>query len=178
MGNISDDIIIWGKTQAEHDQALHKCLTILRNHGLTANSEKCEFSMPEITYFGMKVSAEGVSPTPQKCEAVQHFQTPRNAQEVRSFLGLLNFLHRFIPNLAHISEPLRNLTKSDTKWTWTEREEGSFQELKSQVTSNAMFAHFNSTWASKVVVDAIPVGLGALLMQQSPRGDRKVVAYA
>ena len=88
--NISDDIIVFGKTRADHDRSLDQTLQRLCDRGLTLNKDKCLFSVPELVFFGFKISAAGLSPDDKKVEAIQNARAPTNVGEVRSFLGLVN----------------------------------------------------------------------------------------
>lgn len=97
--NISDDIIVHGKDQAEHDARLEKLLQTLQDKNLTLNPQKCQFRMTEITFMGYLLSDQGIGPTSSKVEAVKNARRPESASEVRSFLGLINFSARFIPDL-------------------------------------------------------------------------------
>ena len=115
--NISDDIIVCSD-QDSHDRNLERTLERLESKGLTLNREKCIFSVPELVFFGFKISADGIAPDDKKVEAVRNARTPQNAAEVRSFLGLMNYCARFIPNFATLAEPLRMLTRGDTEWVW------------------------------------------------------------
>ena len=73
------------------------------------NREKCVFSVPELVFFGFKISTNGIAPDDKKIDAVRNARPPQNAAEVRSFLGLVNYCARFIPNFATLAEPLRKL---------------------------------------------------------------------
>ena len=110
--NISDEIILQGKDQKEHDLQLEKAIVRLKERGLTPIAEKCQFSMDKLTFFGMVLSGNGLSCTEEKVKAVKEAREPRTVSETRSFLGLVNYCGRFIPDLATVSEPLRCLTKS------------------------------------------------------------------
>lgn len=166
--NISDDILIHGPTQADHDDALRRCLEILKENNLTLSKGKCVFNKPELEYFGFTISKLGISPTVSKVSAIQNFPAPTSSQEVRSFLGLINYLIRFIPHLATHTFLLRNLTKKHTKFEWTESEQHAFDYLKSIVTSETVLRHYVTGLRTKIVVDASPVGLGAILFQEQP----------
>ena len=110
--NISDEIVVQGKDQKEHDLQLEKAIVRLKERGLTPIAEKCQFSMDKLTFFGMVLSGNGLSCTEEKVKAVKEAREPRTVSETRSFLGLVNYRGRFIPDLATVSEPLRCLTKS------------------------------------------------------------------
>lgn len=171
--NIADDIIIFGTTQQEHDVALEKTFQRLSERGLTINEKKCEYNKEQIEFFGLVFSSRGVSPDPKKVEAVQKIEAPKNASEVRSFLGMLNYSSRFIPNYATVSEPLRRLTRQDTQWTWSKEQEEAFESLKGKLTDSPVMAYFDPSQSINIITDASPVGVGAILEQ-----NEKVVAYA
>ena len=90
---------------------------------------------------------------------------PRYPTEVRSSLGMVNFCARFIPNLATLAQPLRDLTKNNVKWQWTETEQASFTSIKEQLSSKTVMAYYEPTSYTEVIVDPSPVGLGAMLVQ-------------
>jgi len=102
--NISDDILVWGKNQHEHDKNLQSVLRKLSENNLKLNKEKCIFSADTIVFAGHKLTSRGISPEKSKID-------PTNATEIRSFHGLVNFCQRFIQNYSTITEPLRRLTK-------------------------------------------------------------------
>ena len=172
--NISDDIIIFGKDQEFHDRSLEETFKRLKECGLTLNKEKCLFSVSELVFFGFKVSAAGLSPDDKKVEAIQNARTPQNSGEVRSFLGLVNYCSRFIPDFSTLSDPLRQLTRKDVPRSWTEQHQEAFDKLKSALTSDCVMAHYDYTKPTQLRVDASPVGLGAILMQHDGTALRPV----
>ena len=175
--NISDDIIVFGSDQERHDKNLDQTLSRLESKGLTLNREKCIFSVPELVFFGFKISANGISPDDKKVEAVRNARPPTTAAEVRSFLGLVNYCARFIPNFATLAEPLRQLTRSDSEWVWGEIQQDAFDRLRAALTSDCVVAHYDQSADTELKVDASPVGLGAILLQRS-NGTVRPVAYA
>ena len=175
--NISDDIIVFGKDAAEHNANLEQVFKRLGEKGLTVNREKCLFGVAALTFFGVVVSGNGVSPEDKKIEAIRTVRKPSNAAEVRSFLGLVNYCARFIPNFATMADPLRQLTKKGTPWVWTNAHQTAFQQLKAALTSESVMAHYDPTAPTHLRVDASPVGLGAILTQ-TQRGVVRPVAYA
>ncbi|XP_041453694.1 uncharacterized protein K02A2.6-like [Lytechinus variegatus] len=175
--NISDDIIVFGKDDKEHDHRLHAVIKRLQEKNLTLNAEKCVFRTPSLTFFGFKISRDGVSAEDAKVNAIRQAKTPSNVQEVRSFLGLVNYCARLIENLASIAEPLRELTRGDTQWKWETRHQRSFDELRNALTSDKVIAHFVTGADTQLRVDASPVGLGAILTQ-TVNGITRPVAYA
>ena len=110
--NISDDIIVFGKDQATHDANLRQVLERLKSHNLRLNKEKCHFSKSEVMFYGHIFSAEGLRPDHKKVEAIQNATPPRSSREVKSLLGMAQYLSRYIPGYADITAPLRALTKT------------------------------------------------------------------
>ena len=111
MRNIHDDIIVHGETTEEHDKRLKEAMERIQNRGLTLNKERGKSHMSELEFMGHLLSARGIGPSQAKVEAVTEARQPESAAEVHSFLGLVNFCARFIPDHATVSEPLRRLTR-------------------------------------------------------------------
>ena len=119
------------------------------------------------------------SPDPAKVQAVHSANEPISATEVRSFLGMATYCAKFIPNFSEVSQPLRELTKKDAVFRWTDEHQQVFDEVKRLLTSDATMAYFDQKKETELVTDASPLGLSAILFQKSPgTSDRKVVAYA
>jgi len=175
--NISDDIIVHGRGDADHDQNLEAAMQRVADSGLTLNPEKCQFKMPKLEFMGMLLSEKGIGPTEARVEAVVNAREPSSASEVRSFLGLVNFSARFIPDLATISEPLRNLTKKDVPFKFGKPEKEAFEKLKLALAESNTLAYYDPEAPTQVITDAGPVGLGAVLVQK--QGEEYVaVSYA
>ena len=107
VANIADDIIVHGKDHQEHDDNLRKLLERLRDNNLTLNADKCTFRMSEVVYMGLLLTKHGIGPTDEKIRAVVKASRPTTPSEVRSFLGLVGYSSRFIPNFSTIAETLR-----------------------------------------------------------------------
>ena len=101
---------------------------------------------------------------------------PKDPAEVRSLLGMTNYFARFIRNYATITSPLRELTKKDVQWQWTEREKRALEELRESLCTDTM-AYFDPEKETEIWVDASPTGLGGILTQKTEDGSRAVVAY-
>ena len=130
--NIVDDLIVHGKTISEHDQNLHQLLAKLEEKNLTLSGEKCTFRMSQVVFMGIILSQLGIGPTEEKVRAVVETSRPTSPSEVRSFLGLVGFSTRFIPDFATVAEPLTRLwalTRKGDKFEWNEEEEPAFQNL-------------------------------------------------
>ena len=176
--NTSDDILIHGRDQEEHDRTLIRVLDRMREKGLTLNKRKCEFNKETIEFYGFIFGKDGVSPDAKKIDAIKKMPRPTTPKEVRSFLGMTNYISRFILQYADVTKPLRDLTRKGIEWKWTKDQEDAFNKLKDQVTNPQTMAYFDDKSKTEIIVDASPVGLGAILVQEDKRGQRKVIAYA
>lgn len=176
--NLSDDIIVYGASQTEHDNNLRALFQRLSESGLTLNRAKCEFNKSRLEFFGFIFSAQGVSADPKKVAAVQHAADPQNPGEIKSLLGMANYCSRFIKDFSSISEPLRKLTRKDTPWAWGPEQQAAVQTLKDSLTSDTTMSYFYPGRETELIVDASPVGLGAILCQKDEKGVKYMVAYA
>lgn len=134
--------------------------------------------MKELDFLGHRITDTGISPVEAKVAALRSFRRPENANEVRSFLGLANYLNRFIPNLATIDEPLRELTRKGTIFHWLEQHEAAFVQLKQIMSSPMTLGFFKVGDRTLVMADASPIGLGALLIQVNNQGEHRIICFA
>ena len=178
VNNISDDIIVYGKTVAEHNNNLRAVISRLVENGLTLNKEKCQLHKQSIEFYGHIFSADGVAVHPKHKTAILKIDRPQNVGDVRSFLSMISYSSRFIRDLATISEPLRNLIKQNIPWTWGDREEQSFRRLKQCLMDATFTSYFDPNKHTAITVDASPVGLSAILTQVDANNIRRVISYA
>lgn len=128
--NVSDDILVYGVTGAVHDKALEATLQCLSMCKLTLSPKKCSFFQEELTFFGHLFSSVGVRPDPKNVSALQDTGPSANVSDMRGVLGRFNNYVCFLPNLACLAQPLRQLTVKGTPWSWTNAEERTFDEIK------------------------------------------------
>ena len=110
LANIADDLIVYGCDLKEHDRNLHEVLQRPRDSGLNLNGDKCHFRLPKLTFFGRELSKKGVAPSDEKIAAVVNSRAPKNISEVRSFVQLVQYSVKFIPNFSHEAEPLQDVS--------------------------------------------------------------------
>ena len=173
---MADDILLHASTVEEHDQRLHALLKRLSDLNLTLNPRKCSFRMRSIKFLGFIVSDQGVSPDPDKVKSIVGFQAPKSASECRSFMGLVNFVGKFVPDLATVSEPIRRLMVKDAAFVWGGEQQEAFCRIKELMSKSETLAHFDPKHKTKLVADASPFGLGAVLIQEQ-NGNERVIAY-
>ena len=164
---IADDMIIYGKTNQEHDQHLINFLEVCRKNTLTLNLDKMQFRLPQVSFFGHQWSARGLSPDPKKFAAVKRMKLPQDVETMRSFLGLVNYLNRFSPHLAELSEPLRQICRQNVEFELTESVHVAFSLTKEEISKNITLPYFNPESATTLQTNASKKGLGAVLLQNS-----------
>ena len=180
VANMSDDMVVHGPNKAEHDKRLEQVFRRLEATGLTLNRSKCVFGVSEIDFLGHKLSDRGLDPGAGKVESVLAFRQPKCASEIRSFMGLVNYMGRFIPHLADLSEPLRKWTCKEYKdkpVDFGHAEVQAFNSLKSALANHETLGFFDVKADTMVFADASPVGLGAVLVQVQDMVPR-VISYA
>ncbi|XP_041473613.1 uncharacterized protein K02A2.6-like [Lytechinus variegatus] len=173
-----DDMIITGKTDQEHLENLAQVLERIDEFGLRANLKKCEFFKDEIVFCGHKIDKNGLHKTEDKVKCMTEAERPTNISQLRSFLGLVNYYHRFLPNLATVIHPLNALLGKDRKWKWDETCENAFKNAKKMIASEQVLVHYNPELPLSLATDASPYGLGAVLSHTMPDGNDRPIAFA
>ncbi|KAI4884219.1 hypothetical protein NFI96_005617 [Prochilodus magdalenae] len=163
--NIVDDILVWGENMEQHDKRLRQLLDRIRSINLKLNRAKCKIRMTEVSYVGHVLSADGLKPDPEKVRAIQDMPEPEDKAALMRFLGMLQYLAKFIPNLAEVSAPVRKLLESDTAWHWDFEQQESFRKLKSLVSNTPVLKYFDVSKDITLSVDASSEGLGAVILQ-------------
>ena len=177
--SIHDDILMYGRTQLEHNTAVENVMRMLEADNLTANESKSEFNNSVIKFFGLLFSEEGVKPDPEKVEALRRAGPPGSKSEFRSFLGMVSFSADFIEHVTELTVELRKLTKENVKWEWNKSHEEKFHVLKNALCEQTLVSYFNPQWDTEIIYDASPLGESGILTQISPTdGSRTVIAYA
>ena len=174
-----DDLCVHGKTLEEHDNNLLNLERRLKELNLTIQEEKKPLRLKQVKFWGLLLSDEGVKMDPAKVAAVASCKAPTSIKEAQSFLGMVNYCARFVPNQADLAAPIRQLCiLSQADFDWSRACERSFQLLQKHLTEPPTLAYFNIKNQTELVVDASPVGLGAVLIQINSLGQSSVVAYA
>ena len=177
--NIADDILIYAENDTKHDKILQKVLQRLHDKGLTLNLNKCLFCKRSLEYYGYVFSERGMQPSVNKITAIQEAKQPENQKAVRSFLGLTNYLKRFIEDYSTLTYPLRQLLKQNTDFIWTDDCNTAFIALKDKLTSEKCISYFDEEKETFIYTDASPFGISAILLQKSVhKDDSKVISYS
>ena len=158
-----DDMVVFGKTVQEHNETLQTVLEKLARAGLVLKKEKCKWNQDSIAFLGHIINRDGVTPMKAKVEAIQKLRAPTNVTELRTFLGMVNYYHKFIPSSAIVLEPLHKLLRKDVPWSWGAQQSRSFEKIKELLSSTKVLTHFDPRKPIILTVDASPFGIGAIL---------------
>ena len=171
-----DDICIYSQNVTEHAKHVEKVLARLAEHKLFAKGLKCDFAVSEVEYLGYVVSPDGLGPMQAKVKAIAEWKTPRNVSDVRSFLGLVSYYRKFIPNFARIAAPLNDLVKKDVQWQWGTNEQSAMRELQDRMQKHPLLILPRSDLPYTVITDASQIAYGAVLTQDHGKG-MQPIAY-
>ena len=169
-----DDVLLATKTREEMEKLVTTVLDRIREHGMTLNPRKCQFFKNQIDFFGMNVSEEGIKPKKEKLKDLKECEPPKDAKEVRAFLGLAGYFKTRTPHQSTIDKPLRDLLIKGKRFKWEVDEQQAYQRIKDIVIEEAL-AHFDCDNKTELIVDASPVGCSSFLTQLTKEGERKLI---
>jgi hypothetical protein len=167
-----DDILIYSKTEEEHERHLRIVLSALRKNQFYGKLKKCAFWLSEVAFLGHVISQQGIAVDPKNVATVVEWKRPSSVSEIRSFLGLAGYYRRFVPNFSSIAKPLTRLLEKGVLFVWSSDCEVSYQTLKNKLVSAPILALPESGKRFTVYTDASRIGLGCVLMQEG-----RVIAY-
>ena len=173
-----DDILVTGKTEEEHLRPLEEVLKRLMKAGLRLHREKRVFMRDSVTYLGYQIDSQRLHPIAEKVDSIKNAPSPSNVNQLKSYLGLLSYYGRFIPNMTSTLFPLYRLLKKDVRWRWTNTEEEAFETSKRLLTSTQVLTHFDPNLELVYSCDDSSYGVGAVLAHKFPDGSEKPVAFA
>jgi hypothetical protein len=171
-----DDIIVPGASFQESLLRLEHVFIRLREANLKLKPSKCILFQKSVKFLGHVVSEEGVHTDPDKIVAVQNWSTPRNAKEIKSFLGLCSYYRKFVKGFADIARPLHKACQKGTKFAWSEECGKSFETLKQELVSPPILIYPVPGKQLILDTDASNFAVGAVLSQEVNGGEH-VIAY-
>ncbi len=172
-----DDIICFGKTFKDTLGSLEMIFQRIEKAGLTLKAKKCNLFKRELKYLGFIISGQGVKCDPDKLETLNNWAKPRSVNDIRAFMGFVNYHRRFLQNLAHLSAPLVELTRKNVPFQWEKAQEDAFQTIKSMMTESGVLAHPVTEGEFILDTDASAFGIGGALSQLQ-KGIEVPIAFA
>lgn len=158
-----DDLLVGGETMEECRNTLLLVLDRLSEYNVKVKFEKCKFFESSVLYLGHEISAEGIRPNNEKVKAIILAPVPQNVTQVKSFVGLINYYGRFIPNLSKELIELYKLTKTGAEFIWSEECNLTFERSKKLLIQHNLLAHYDPHKEIVIHTDASPYGFGAVL---------------
>jgi hypothetical protein len=177
VGCFFDDIVIQGSTLQQTQDRLYAVLRQLRSKNLHLNKDKCQFFKSSIKYLGHKIDSSGLHPLKNKVDAIINMGRPTDAAKVHTFLGMINYYHKFLPNVSSVLHPLHRLTRDDVEFEWDDECEAAFQRAKDELASSTVLAHYDPKLPLVLATDASPYGLGVVLSHVMPNGSERPIAF-
>ena len=135
--------MIHGKDTEEHDRHLNLFLLRCREKGIKLNRAKLETKVESLTFMGHRVSKDGLSIDPSKVSSMREMEEPCSLETLRQFLGMVNYLAKFLPNITVLMNPLLNLLKKDVPWNWSSSQQKSFDSVKEAITTAPVLAYYD-----------------------------------
>jgi len=159
-----DDILIYNKSWEEHLQHVDMVLKLLEEKQLDAKPSKCSFGVKEVEYLSHTLS-HGVKVDPDKLKAMREWKIPKTLKNIREFLGLIGYYHKFVKNYGQIEAPLTTLLKREA-FSWTQATTKTFEKIKEAMCTNLVLVMLDFIKTFIVDYDASGHGIGAVLMQE------------
>ena len=159
-GETEDQHLEW------HRRLVKEMLTILEEHDLFVNIDKCQFEQESIEFLGVRVGRGRVEMQASKVDRVREWKPPRNVQEVRRFLGFTGYYRYFIKGYSSIAKPLIELTRKTTPWRWGKEQNEAFDMLRSKMCKKPVLQQPNFNKTFYLQTDASAYGVGAVLSQE------------
>jgi hypothetical protein len=172
-----DDLLVYSDNIDEHARKLERVLERFERANLQLHPGKCTIAQPRVKYLGYTLYEQGVSASPDKIEAVKNYPVPRNAKDVRAFLGLASFYRMLVPKFAETAKPLTQLTRKNQAFAWEIAQQEEFEALKLKLCTVPVLAFPNFNQPFILTTDASKVAVAAILSQVQD-GTERPVAYA
>ncbi|CAC5392622.1 unnamed protein product [Mytilus coruscus] len=172
-----DDILITGSSKSEHLNNLETVLGKIQESGMRLNKEKCVFLAPEVVYLGHRIDQYGIYPVESKVKAITEAPEPKNVTELKSYLGMLNYYNRFLPDLSSKLAPLHELLKKQKQWEWDKSQQEAFELSKTLLKSSKVLVQYDPNKDIILSCDASPYGIGAVLSHKMEDGCDRPAGY-
>ncbi|CAB3220776.1 unnamed protein product [Arctia plantaginis] len=178
-----DDILVFSSSVEQHKEHLHIFFQRLKEYGVLVNTSKSHLGQSEVVFLGYRVSAAGTQPLQSKIEAIQNFPEPKTVKELRRFLGMINFYHRFLPHAAQLQASLNAVlsgpkVKGSHPVEMTPERRKAFEDCKASLSHAALLAHPDPSAELAIVTDASLTSIGAVLQQKKGEDWQPLAFYS
>lgn len=165
-----DDILVASVDEETHKEDLRTLFRRLSEYGVVLNTDKCLFGQTQLPFLGFLISADGIAPLPERVKALRDFPLPQTVDELRRYLAMINFYHKFFKGAAAIQASLHELVKGKSKKdkseiVWCDITRKAFEECRAMVADAALLAFPEMDAQISVMVDASEVAVGSVLQQ-------------
>ena len=131
---IVDELLVWGKNTEDHDHTLKQVLKRAAAYDFRFSKQKCKFHRQEVEYVGHAFGNDGLRPNPDRIQAILNMPVPQDKTGLQRIMGIVNYLYKFVPNLAISNKPLRGLQQKSVEWHWMEAQEKAYETLILSIT--------------------------------------------
>lgn len=174
-----DDMLIFGKDLEELRSNTHVVLERSKQFNLTLNLDKCELEKDELTFLGHRFNKDGINIEENKIKSILAYRSPQSSSEVRSFMGLANYVQSYIPNYGDIAEGIWLSLADKRHFTWGQVQEDAFQEMKQAIAMcTTVLGAFREDEETFLYTDASGVAVGAVLTQRNSKGSWRTISFA
>ena len=174
-----DDVLIASSSEEEHKHHLQLIFERFKEYGVLLHPSKCELGATSLQFLGHIISSEGIRPSDTKVSAIREFPRPSSQRQLREFLGMVNFYHRFIPHCAQVLQPLHTLltnSHANSELEWTEECISAFDSAKNNLAQATLLFYPTPDAPTSLMTDASDVAIGAVL-QQFVNGQWQPISY-
>ena len=172
-----DDIIVYSKSDEEHENHLSLVFEALQAAQLTVKASKCAFRQKQVKLLGYIVSAEGISADPEKVRAIAEMAPPTDVKGIKSFLGMCSYYRQCIPDFSKIAKPLNELTKKYTRFQWGSSQQEAWELLRNHLVSQNIMKFPELDKEFLLYTDACDYAIGAILCQKDDQGVERPIQY-
>ena len=165
---IADDVVVYGRDDAEHDTNLMRLMQVAKEEGLVFNSKKCAIKTSEIVFVGSVYGNDGIRPDTSKIEEdIRKMPTPQDKEDLQRFIGLMNYLAAYISHFPDKVSPLQELLKKDVPFVWHDDHQRTYDDLKRCIGSESCLSYYQPQKETVLEVDASQKVLGACLLHDN-----------